>query len=43
VGRYLHRHEDIDDEDDEMGHFYTGNCDTSEVKIAFIIAPKETM
>jgi len=26
-----------------MGHFYTGNCDTNEVKIAFIIAPKETM
>jgi len=25
---YLSRHEDIDDEDDEMGHFYTGLCDT---------------
>jgi len=25
---YLSRHEDMDDEDDEMGHFYTGLCDT---------------
>jgi len=25
---YLSRHEDIDDEDDEMGHFYTDLCDT---------------
>jgi len=24
---YLSRHEDMDDEDDEMGHFYTGLCD----------------
>jgi len=25
---YLSRHEDMDDEDDEMGHFYTSLCDT---------------
>ena len=25
---YLSRHEDMDDEDDEMGHLYTGLCDT---------------
>ena len=25
---YLSRHEDMDDEDDEMGHFYTGSSDT---------------
>jgi len=25
---YLSRHEDMDDEDDEMGHFHTGLCDT---------------
>jgi hypothetical protein len=25
---YLSWHEDIDDEDDEMGHLYTGLCDT---------------
>jgi hypothetical protein len=25
---YLSRHEDMDDEDDEKGHFYTGLCDT---------------
>jgi len=28
VRKYLFRHEDIDDEDDEMGHFYSGLCDT---------------
>jgi len=25
---YLSRHEDMDDKDDEMGHIYTGLCDT---------------
>jgi len=25
---YLSRHEDMDDEDDEMGHLYIGLCDT---------------
>jgi len=25
---YLSRHEDMDDDDDEMGHLYTGLCDT---------------
>ena len=32
VGSFLHeylsRHEDMDDKDDEMGHLYTGLCDT---------------
>jgi len=26
--RYLSRFEDIDDDDDEMGHLYSGLCDT---------------
>jgi len=26
--RYLSRYEDMDDDDDEMGHFYTGLSDT---------------
>ena len=26
--RYLSRYEDMDDDNDEMGHVYTGLCDT---------------